>query len=58
MGIIAKCNLKKGDTITKENITFAFPAVGIKVENIDKILNKRITKNIKINFPIRTQHFK
>ena len=54
MCLVAKNNLKKGDVLTLENITFSFPEIGIpaydwgKVEN--QILAKDIDKNNIINW--------
>ena len=52
MGIIAKTDIKLGDRLTKDNIGFAFPAVGIPVEDFDFVINKKILSAISAGQPI------
>jgi len=55
MCLVAKKNLKKGDVLTLENVTFSFPEIGIpayewdKVEN--QVLNKDVIKSNIISWP-------
>ena len=53
MCITSNAFLKKNTRITLNNINFAFPNFGISVENTDKILGKKIKRDIKKNAPIK-----
>ena len=53
MCITSNAFLKKNTRITLNNINFAFPNFGIPVENTDKILGKKIKRDIKKNTPIK-----
>ena len=46
-------NIKKGEKITLSNISTYRPSVGIKSENIFKVIGKNINKNKKKNQPLR-----
>ncbi len=46
-------NLKKGEKITLNNVTTLRPSIGIKSENIFKIIGKKISKNKKKDQPLR-----
>lgn len=52
-GLVAKRELSVGDKINLDNIRFAFPAVGIPVENWDLIEGWQIAKSIKAGAPLR-----
>ena len=58
MGIIAKKDIKVSETINLKNIKFAWPIKYIGAEDIEKILNKKTTKNIKKGNPIKTSDIK
>lgn len=45
-------DLKKGDKITKENIKVVRPNLGLDPKHYDKIIGKKIIKNIKKNSPL------
>ncbi len=47
--IYSKMNLKKGQIITKKNIFFMKPGNGLSPFDYQKILNRRLNKNIKKN---------
>ena len=53
MGIIAKETMKNGTKLKTDNLTFAFPKKGIPVEEFDKILGKKLIKNVKKNQPLK-----
>ena len=46
-------NIKKGEKITLSNVSTYRPSVGIKSENIFKVIGKDINKNKKKNQPLR-----
>ena len=46
-------NLNKGDKITLNNVSTFRPSIGIKSENIFKVIGKRVNKNKKKNEPLR-----
>jgi N-acetylneuraminate synthase len=50
--LYAKKNLKKGEKITKKNITIKGPAGGILPKYLDLILNKKIQKKVDKDYPI------
>jgi len=52
MGLIANKDLKIGNKIYKKDIAYAFPVVGIPVEDIDQIISKQIKRNISKGSPI------
>ena len=43
---MANCHINKGDTITREMITFKRPGTGIKPFEIDEILGKKASIEI------------
>lgn len=49
MCLVAKMDLKIGDTITLDNVKFAFPELGIPAYEWDNVENKEIIKNIPKN---------
>ena len=44
--IMAKNDIKKGEIITEDNITFKWPGYGISPNNLDKILGRKINCNV------------
>ncbi len=56
-GIYYKKNLKKGRKISFSLVKVKNFKVGIKANDINKIINKKITKDVKINQPIRNRDF-
>lgn len=42
----AKCMIKKGSVLTKENTTFLRPALGIPLEDFKKIIGKKVSRDI------------
>ena len=53
MGIVSSKFLKKGTKLTMSSIYFAFPKLGIPVENTFDIIGKKIKRDLKINSPIK-----
>lgn len=41
-----KCTIKKGSVLTKENITFLRPALGISLDDLDKVLGREVNRDI------------
>ena len=56
-GIYYKKNLKKGRKISFSLVKVKNFKVGIKANDINKIINKKIIKDVKINQPIRNRDF-
>ena len=50
--LVAKADLKPGDAISYDNVRFAFPCLGIPVENWDLVSQWRMTKAVKAGKPI------
>lgn len=48
-GMVAKTDIKPGDTLTLENVQFSFPPLGISVEHWDITENKKTLKALKKN---------
>lgn len=44
--IVLTCNLKKGDVITKENISFKRPGTGISPKSLDIVLGRAVNQNL------------
>jgi len=57
-GLYFKKNLKKGRKISFSLIKVKSFKVGIRANDINKIINKKITKDVKIDQPIRKKDFK
>lgn len=53
MGLIARRDLERGDVLTEREIGFAFPAVGVAVEDIDRVLGWRVRNGVRAGAPIR-----
>ena len=56
--IFVNKNLKKGQKIKNENIDLKRPGTGITVNNLDKVLNKKLIKNIREGQFLTKHHFK
>ena len=54
--LFAKKNIKKGEKFSERNISIIGPALGLDPKYKEIIINKRSTKNIKINHPITWEH--
>ncbi|WP_417814250.1 N-acetylneuraminate synthase family protein [Thalassospira alkalitolerans] len=52
MGLVAAKDLAKGDCVSPENISYAFPALGIPVEDWSKANGLRITKSVSAGKPL------
>lgn len=52
MGITAKTNIKLGDKLTLDNLTFAFPLLGIGTEHWSEILDKPASGDILVGTPL------
>lgn len=44
--IVTKVNLKKGEILTREKVTFKRPGTGISPADLDKVLGRKVTKNL------------
>ena len=51
-GLVARKDLKAGSEINLENIRFAFPCLGVPVQDWDKIRNRHLVRDIKAGEPI------
>lgn len=58
MGIVAKETMKNGTKLKANDLTFAFPKKGIPVEEFDKIVGKKLIKNVKKFQPIKKNYIK
>lgn len=56
-GIIATCDLKKGEAITEKHLTYVRPVNGIESKYYQEIIGKTLTKDIKQDEPLRWEHF-
>lgn len=52
MGLIAKVNIEIGENITNNNIGYAFPVIGIPVENVELIMNKKARNRVAAGQPL------
>ena len=55
--IVTAKDLKIGDTITWDNIVFKRPACGISPSQADYIIGATVNRDIKVDTPIRFEHF-
>ena len=46
-GLVAKTDINKGDSLTQDNVRFAFPCIGISVEDWESIEGRPAKRNIK-----------
>lgn len=56
MGMIAKSDIKTGETFNESNIHFAFPVLGLGAEYFDQVNNKIASQAITAGNPICWQH--
>lgn len=47
--LVVNRDIKKGEIITKDKLTAKKPGVGILVNNVDNVVNKRVNKDLKKN---------
>jgi N,N'-diacetyllegionaminate synthase len=52
MGLVAAHDLRPGDELTQESVRFAFPTVGIPVEDWDKVVGRKLRKDVNRFQPI------
>ncbi|WP_448546805.1 N-acetylneuraminate synthase family protein [Thalassotalea fusca] len=52
MGLVAKTKLAAGEQLSLENVTFAFPALGVSTEYWQEVQNFRVTSPINAGQPI------
>ena len=57
-GIYSKSFMKKGKTLTKENIFFRSPPLGLRDKELNLILGKKTIKNIFAEQPLKLEYFK
>ena len=57
-GITACRDLKKGTILTSDLIKIARPAKGIKPDFFEKIIGKKLKKNVLKNAPLKWTHLK
>ena len=55
--IYALKNIKSGEILTKKNIITLRPNVGIPASDWDKVIGKKIKKNLKKNAPLKKSFF-
>lgn len=53
MGLIARRDLAPGEVLTEREVGFAFPAIGVAVEDIDRVLGWRVRNAVRAGQPIR-----
>lgn len=56
MGLVASCDIRSGEPLTLDNVTFAFPAFGIPVEEWSNMEGKTVTSSISAGQLIRRDH--
>ena len=52
MGLVAKVEIEKGELLNENNIGYAFPVIGIPVEQIDIVMGKEVKNKIVSGQPI------
>lgn len=57
-GIYSKSFIKKGKILTKKNILFKSPPLGLRDKELKLILGKKIIKNIFAEQPLKLEYFK
>ena len=55
--IVSKKFIKKGKTVTINDLDFKKPGNGIRSDNLKKILGKKVNKNIKNNVMLKLSDF-
>lgn len=53
MGLVASRDLVRGEILTEREIGFAFPAVGVAVEDFERVLGWRVRSGVRAGAPIR-----
>lgn len=53
--VVAKVNIKKGEKITKEMLIIKRPGTGIEPKHLNKLINRKVKKNIKQDSLIKFQ---
>jgi len=53
MGLVAKVEIEKGDLLNENNIGYAFPVIGVPVEQIDIVMGKEVKNKIESGQPVR-----
>ena len=56
--IFYSSNIKKGEKISLKNIKSVRPGTGLSLSYFDKILGKRLRKNVKFGRPVKLSHIK
>ena len=56
MGLLAKGDLRPGETITESKLKFAFPTLGIPVENWEAVLGRKICSQVRGGEPLLWKH--
>ena len=54
--LVAKKNLRAGDTLSFDSVRFAFPCLGIPVEHWETVKNWVIKSDLSIDQPIEWRH--
>jgi sialic acid synthase SpsE len=53
MGLIAQTDIPATGTLADQNVGYAFPTVGIPVEDASRVLGRRVVRAIRAGDPIR-----
>ena len=56
--IFYSSNIKKGEKISEHNIKSVRPGTGLSLSYFDKILGKKLLKNVKFGEPVKLSHLK
>jgi sialic acid synthase SpsE len=56
MGLVAARELAAGERIARESVRFAFPAVGIPVEDWDEVAGRRLARAARAGEPLTPEH--
>jgi len=56
MGVVALKNLQPGDVLNLDNVRFAFPTLGIPVEEWDRIAGAKVVQSVAADNPVEWQH--
>ena len=52
MGVIARHDMPAGHTLTMADLSFAFPAIGVPVEQAHEIVGRRLVDDVSRGAPI------